>query len=71
MFDRLIQLIGFLVLTGIAVAVLLAVRAGMIPSDQDDVFNTVYAYEEPEAPSDDVSDGTASAESGSETADGR
>ena len=47
-FDRLIQLIAALVLTGLAVALLLAVREGLLPTGDDDVYDTVYAYQEPE-----------------------
>ena len=48
-YDRIAQGLGLLILAGLAVALLLAAKEGLLPYQQDDdAFDTVFAYVEPE-----------------------
>ena len=50
LFDRLAQVIGFLILVALTVALLLAAKERLLPYQQDDdAFDTVFAYQEPES----------------------
>ena len=45
LYDRLTQVIGLVVLLGLALALLFAFRAELLPYQEDgDVFGTVYQY---------------------------
>ena len=64
LFDRLAQVIGFLILVALTVALLLAAKERLLPYQQDDdAFDTVFAYREPE------SSETETGGSGTESAD--
>ena len=55
-YDRIAQGIGLLILAGLAVALLLAAKEGLLPYQQtDDAFDTAFAYVEPEEPPENVS----------------
>ncbi len=50
LFDRLAQVFGFLILVSLTVALLLAAKERLLPYQQDDdAFDTVFAYREPES----------------------
>ncbi len=52
LYDRLTQIIGLVVLLGLALALLFAFRAKLLPYQEDgDVFGTVYQYRPEEASS--------------------
>lgn len=48
--DRLVQVVGFAVAVGLALALLFAFRAGLLPyQEEGDVFGTVYVLQPEES----------------------